>query len=263
MSSDLEVFILAKDEAQNIERSVRAARDCGCPVTVLDSGSTDETCDIARAEGATVVRYQYSNHDAAYRDLCLDLVVAETAFVVIDADMLVSPELLSEGESLLRGGARAVSAPIRMYWEGKELRRGSLCPPKPFMFVAGQHYFEPRGHSEAVREDVRHSITTSLLVHDDMKPFLRYLESQVRYASNLLARTDAHGRDSITFRDKLRRTTPLLALMVPLFSYLVRGGIFAGKQGLGYAVDRFLAEAIMFRSSLAEQLHEDAGRRGD
>jgi hypothetical protein len=44
-----------------------------------------------------------------------------------------------------------------------------------------------------------------------------------------------------------------MMLVSPAVSYLLRGGIFAGKTGLGYALDRLIAEAIMYRQHIAAE----------
>ena len=49
----LSIIIVARNEALNIVDCVRSARFAD-EVIVLDSGSTDGTADLARAEGATV-----------------------------------------------------------------------------------------------------------------------------------------------------------------------------------------------------------------
>jgi len=42
-----------------------------------------------------------------------------------------------------------------------------------------------------------------------------------------------------------------MMLAAPVFSYFFRGGVFSGKTGSGYAMDRLIAEAIMYRQHVA------------
>jgi glycosyltransferase involved in cell wall biosynthesis len=243
-------YILAKNEEANIARCLHALKACGIPAIVLDSQSTDRTREIARDLGATVEDYRYTTHLDAYESICQQRTAPGECALVLDADMLVSPELLDEAFALLQTGVQVVRAPILMYWNGQQLPHGSLCPPKPLLFAGGQHYFEPVGHGERLRADVSAATTRHPLGHDDRKGFDAYLSSQIRYAKNLLQRAD---HQSLTLRDRLRMNTPVLLISVPLVSYLVRGGWRAGRAGLGYALDRLIAEAIMYRQSLAAQ----------
>lgn len=215
-------FILAKDEAANIARSVGALRRLGLDVVVLDSGSVDDSPNVAVAAGAAVEAYPYTTHLEAYRYLCLERTTPGAPVLVLDADMIVSPELFQEAQALLDAGADVVEAPIQMYWNGTPLRHASLCPPKAFMFRGGRSYFEPAGHGERLIASANVRRTRAMLGHDDRKPFLSYLVSQARYARSMLDRA-ADG--SLTVRDRIRTKTPLLIAGTPLVSYLFRGEI--------------------------------------
>lgn len=157
----------------------------------------------------------------------------------------VSRALLDEAFAALARGADVVRAPVAMCWNGMLLRRASLCPPKAFMLRGGASQFEPSGHGERPRREAKVATTTTPLLHDDCKPFVSsYLASQARYARNLVERARAR---QLNVRDRLRATTPIMVVVSPVASYLGRGGILDGWSGLGYALDRVIAEAIMFR----------------
>ena len=215
---------------------------------VLDSGSTDRTRELALRWDADVERYNYRDHLEALRYLCRERTPEDEFALVLDADMVVSSELLTEANRLLTDKRADVAiAPVIMYWSGQRLESGSLYPPKPFIFRGGAHYFEPSGHGEALVRGTRVVITKQPLIHNDLKPFETYLASQLRYSDNLIRRRSVR---KLSWRDRLRMT-PLMMLAVPAFSYFLRGGVFSGKAGLGYAIDRLLAEAIMYRQHVA------------
>src|SRR5229473_6359195 len=115
------------------------------------------------------------------------------------------------------------------------------------MFRGGAHYFEAAGHGEIIVRGTRAVVTKYPLVHNDLKPFAAYLASQLRYSDDLLCRKSVCKP---SWRDRLR-TTPLMMLVSPAFSYFFRGGVFSGKIGLGYALDRLIAETIMYRQHVA------------
>jgi glycosyltransferase involved in cell wall biosynthesis len=242
-------FVLTKNEATNIERCVRALVACGLDTVVLDSGSTDRTVDLARAAGAVVEVRPYTNHCDAYRYICADRSPAGEPVMVVDADMVVSSALVEEALALVgTGGMEVVAAPVLMHWNGRPLRHGSLCPAKPFLFRAGRAYFEPVGHGERLRGDVRLGVTRNSLIHDDRKPFDVFLDAQARYARQLQSRSNL---GTLTWRDRIRKVSPAMVVVTPFVSLFVKGGILCGRAGLGYAMDRLIAEAVMYRQSLA------------
>ena len=241
-------YILAKNEESNISKCLQALRNYPVRAVVLDSGSSDHTREIALRWGAEVEFYAYRDHLEALRYLCQERTSGDELAVIIDADMVVSPELLNEAKSLLtERRADVAAAPVIMHWGGQRMDRGSLYPPKPFMFRGGAHYFEAVGHGEALARATRVVITEHPLIHNDLKPFDAYLLSQLRYSDNLVRRRSVRR---LTWRDRLR-TTPVMILAAPVFSYFFKGGVFSGKAGLGYAMDRLIAEAIMYRQHVA------------
>ena len=52
-------------------------------------------------------------------------------------------------------------------------------------------------------------------------------------------------------RDRIRVRWPLLVFAVPFVSYVLKGGFLDGRAGAIYALDRLIAEAIMYRRSLS------------
>ncbi|MDP3317718.1 MAG: glycosyltransferase, partial [Bosea sp. (in: a-proteobacteria)] len=51
----LSIFIIARDEADRIERTIKAVRSLSDDIVLVDSGSTDGTQEIAARLGARVI----------------------------------------------------------------------------------------------------------------------------------------------------------------------------------------------------------------
>ena len=255
------VFILAKDESANIERSLAALAASGWVLHVLDSGSTDGTQMLAASHsGVRVLPYRYVDHCTAYNEVTTTLGSEFDWVLVLDADMVVSRQLQVEISSLIEQGADrwdALRAPIEMWVDGTPMRRGSLCPPKPFVFKTGRALFVSTGHAEKLAGGVRVTDVQASLAHDDRKGYEAFLRSQGRYADKLVSR---YEQGAVSGRDRLRVRTPLLIGIVPFVSYVLKGGFFSGRAGTLYALDRLIAEAIMYRRSVAMRLEHKRGK---
>lgn len=248
------VFILAKDEAANIKRSLAALADSNWAVHVLDSGSTDGTQNIAASfSDVRVLSYRYVDHCTAYNEVTTTLGRNFDVVIVLDADMVISPALQKETSAQIylasaQGRWDALRAPIEMWVDGGPVRHGSLCPPKAFAFKTGRALFVSTGHAEKLVEGASVRDLHLPIAHDDRKGYEAFLRSQLRYADKLVTR---YRQGDVSGRDRLRVRTPFLIAIVPMVSYLLKGGLFAGRAGILYALDRLIAEAVMFRHSVA------------
>ena len=93
---DIACVILTKDEELHMERCILSARKVCSDVWVVDSYSTDRTCEIAERLGAHVVQHSFS-YQAEQFNWALDNVDVKTKWVYrIDADEEVTPELAAE-----------------------------------------------------------------------------------------------------------------------------------------------------------------------
>lgn len=259
MEPGIVAYILAKNEERNIGKCLASLEPCGIPVVLLDSGSTDRTKEIAECFSFCEIKsYTYSDHATAYNSITSN---ADTTFVLIlDADMEITPSLWAELEFLMAQETwDVVQSPVCLYVEGRPLNYGSLCPPKAILFRSGKPYFIPRGHGEVLVSGLRIRTARAPLIHNDLKPYEAYLLSQVRYGRNLAARCAA-GHTSL--KDRLRATSPLMALVYPLVSLVFRGGVFAGRLGLIYALDRAIAVLVQYRVVLASKLSHDQNKPG-
>jgi len=219
---------------------------------LLDSGSTDATKDIATDFKFCEVRdFAFRSHTDAWNQITGAWHNDTDYVMVLDADMEVSEQLWKEILNALKSTPQVIISPVQMYIEGQPLRFGSLYPPKPIVFRGGFEYFVASGHCSRLKHHLRVYKTSATLVHNDLKPYSAYLLSQVRYGTLLYHRYEV---SCVTFKDRLRATSPIMAVVYPLASLFLRGGLFAGRLGLVYALDRAIAVLIQYRVVLAERL---------
>jgi len=244
--SEIRGFIIAKNEAPNIERAVSSLVNLGLEVTVLDSGSTDGTCAIAERAQASVVAFNYIDHCSAYNEVT-SKAPSTVGCLIIDADMIVSASLWAAAKAVLAMGAEVVRAKVSLTCAGRPLRFASLYPPKPFLFRGGTCYFRPSGHGEALVRGVSVVTVSEPLVHDDRKRFGRHLATQHRYALQL---ADRQSKGQGSWMDWVRLYTPFSVLAIAPYIVVARLGLLDGRAGLQYALERVITEAMIFREGL-------------
>lgn len=87
----LSACTIAKNEEENIARSIESYRDFADEIIVVDTGSTDDTVRIAEACGAKVLHFTWCNDFAAAKNYALDAASGDW-ILFLDADEYFSPD---------------------------------------------------------------------------------------------------------------------------------------------------------------------------
>jgi len=93
MHNQLSVVIISKNEEKYIEGAVKSALFAN-EVLVLDSGSTDKTCEIAKQNGAKVLHQDWLGF-GSQKNKAVDLAKNDWVFV-LDSDERITPKLQIE-----------------------------------------------------------------------------------------------------------------------------------------------------------------------
>lgn len=102
MTLAISVFIVTLNEADRIGRTISAVADLAGEVVVVDSGSSDATCDIAASLGARVVHNDWPGY-GAQKNVAQDLCRYPWVFN-LDADEVVTEALKAEIRQLFEAG---------------------------------------------------------------------------------------------------------------------------------------------------------------
>jgi len=129
---NLSLAIISLNEEQNLRRCLSSAADLAREIVLLDSGSTDRTCDVAREFGARVQHQPYlgqRDQKAAAVALCTMPWV-----LILDCDEELSPRLKSSilsffdsGDSEKFSGARM---PRKVWFMGRWITHGDWYPDR-------------------------------------------------------------------------------------------------------------------------------------
>lgn len=155
MAETLTAIILTFNEAMHIERCIRAVRGVAKRVLVIDSGSTDETVGIARANGAEVLQNPWKNYATQF-NWALDNAKIDTDWVLrIDADEVLDAALQSAIAVFITAPPSAVNAVIlrrQIVFLGRPIRYGFFYPLHNLrMWRHGQGRVETRWMDEHVK----------------------------------------------------------------------------------------------------------------
>jgi glycosyltransferase involved in cell wall biosynthesis len=141
MSLDLTAVVLTFNEESNLPDCLGSLRRLGCPVFVVDSGSTDRTLQIAEQAGAKVVEHPFKNYGAQRNWAQAELPMDTQWLLHLDADERLTPELSANIE-------RALAAP-HDDTDGFLLRRRTVFMGR--WIRHGGHY--PSFHARLYRRD--------------------------------------------------------------------------------------------------------------
>jgi glycosyltransferase involved in cell wall biosynthesis len=198
-TSDLTVLVLTLDEERHIERCIESVRGIASRVLVVDSGSNDRTCAIARGLGAEVLEHPFVSH-ARQINWGLDHADITTKWVMrLDADEYVTPGLAAMLPGLLERPGDAVGLTLnrRCIFMGKWLRHGALYPIKVLrVWRLGHGRCEDRWMDEHIVVEGRVAHADVDFVDENLNGITWWTNKHNRYATReaaemLLARNTA------------------------------------------------------------------------
>ncbi|MDO4179396.1 MAG: glycosyltransferase family 2 protein [Phascolarctobacterium sp.] len=126
----LTVIVLTKNEEQNIVDVVKNSKQVTDDVLIIDSGSTDKTCELAEKYGARVVFRAWDNDFSAQRNFGLTQTDADWV-LYLDADERLNDELVADVKlQVQKNTDKQYSFKRKSVAFGQEFNYGVLRPDK-------------------------------------------------------------------------------------------------------------------------------------
>ena len=276
----ISVIVAARNEEKNLGRCLESLDSVG-EIYVVDSFSTDCTAEIAGSFGANVIQFHYQGGWPKKRQWALDSLPLNYEWVLLlDADESLTPELVSEIETVIRNpSVDGYYVGLDMHFLGRQLRHCGASFYKLSLFRHGKGHFECRTSDqdtsmcdmevhEHVMVDGPTATLSERLVHRNVTSLSRYIQKHDEY-SNWEARVwsgtknrselspDLFGSQAQRRRWLKQKFFKLPGSSVWLFfyRYVLRLGFLDGVPGLIYcgfqAIQCFHVKAKLYESEIA------------
>ena len=246
----LSVIVITRNEAGNISACLESVAFADEWI-VVDSGSTDATCDIARSLGATVVATPDWPGYGAQKNRALALARGRWVFS-IDADERVTPELAASirravaadasGHAGSADGGKLAGHELSRLSNfcGQWMRHGDWYPDRVlrlFLRSAGR-FSDDRVHERLIVDGTVGRLNGELL-HHSMPALEDALDKMNRYSTGRALDKVASGAKGGLFSALSHGVWAFLR------GYGLRGGFLDGRLGFVLAV--YVAEGTYYR----------------
>ena len=228
----LSVIIIAKNEADRIERCLQSVAPIADEIVVLDSGSEDQTVEIARKYTDKVYVTDWPGYgpqkQRALEKATLDWVLS------MDADEALTPELRDEIDAILSGNPPEVG--FKLPWAvvafGQTLKHGrSGRAPLRLFKRSSARFSNDQVHEKILLPPGRIRKLNGRLLHYTHRDFAHYLEKNRQYAWLGAQKRFAAGKKGFGLTGAVLR-----ALWTFFLIYFIRLGFLDGRPGFLTAV---------------------------
>ena len=273
------VIISTKNEEANIAACLEALTRFD-DVWVVDSESSDKTCEIAKAHGAKVEGYRWDGKYPKKRQWCLEnLALAQNFVFFVDADEIVTEALVDEIAALDFDAAGYFVQGVYVY-DGQVLRHG-LRNNKLALFDRRKIEFpevddldiEGMGEIEGHYQPVMKAGYGPGRIEKLRMPLLHYAYNEnwearhLRYArweAGMNAK-NAWPEDPRPLRQALKalfRKAPFRGALAFLHCYVFKLGFLDGRAGYDFARSRARYYALIKKAGISDASKAQASSGG-
>ncbi len=125
------VIILTKNEAANLPTCLASLQALNAEIFIVDSGSSDETVNIALQSGCRVFNNPFQNHATQINWALENLPITTPWIMRLDADERLTPELIKELQKTLPQTPKDITGyqvKRRVFFMGRWIRHGGYYP---------------------------------------------------------------------------------------------------------------------------------------
>jgi O-antigen ligase len=228
----LSVTMITKNEADRLRRCLDSVRDLADQIIILDSGSIDETVEIARCYTEHVFITDWPGY-GTQKQRALEMATGEWV-LAIDADEMLTPELQREIGAMLDSDPREVAfcLPWAVTIFGKRLDYGrSARAPLRLFRREGSRFTDSMVHEKVILPKGKIGRMKGRLLHYTHRDFGETLYKNAHYAWLGAQQRHAAGKSGGGLLGAALR-----GIAVFFQVYILRGGVLDGGVGFLMAV---------------------------
>lgn len=248
----LTVLILTYNEALHIERCIASVQGVANRVVVVDSGSTDNTRELAAAAGADVLVNDWTHHSAQVNWAIANAAITTRWTMRLDADEVVLPDLAQKLSGLEAIDANGASVNRQLHFMGRWIRWGGIYPVRSLrLWRTGFGQCEDRLMDEHIVVDGPIAHIDADIADINLNSLSWWTEKHNRYATleaieviraehGAALASGLRSQNQLLYRHRLRLLIyahlPLgaRALAYFVYRYIILLGFLDGWQGLAF-----------------------------
>lgn len=196
---DLTAIVLTKNESKNIVACLESVKGFASRVVVVDSGSTDNTVDLAKGLGADVYYNEFEYYAKQFNWGIDNTNITSKWILRLDADERFTTELCREVELLMEKHSHddvtGITMEAWLYFLGKRLKHGASKKRKLMIFRNGLGRIEDRKRdAHSILTSGRSVAVKERFLHHDFKDIDSFIKKYNWYATREM-------QDYISFKE--------------------------------------------------------------
>jgi glycosyltransferase involved in cell wall biosynthesis len=250
----LSAMILTYNEEQNLPGCLTSLNLLGCPIFVVDSGSTDRTLEIAAQFGTVILEHPFATHTQQWAWALKNVPVESEWVLALDADQTITSELAAEIRTQLGASAfDGLYVKRRQVFRGRWIKHGGYYPKyllklfrrdKVYLHPgdAVDHHFYVRGSCGKLQYDLieanhkEDNISFWIEKHNRYAVLMAEEEQRDRgggYEFPITASLFGSPDQRVIWLKRLWSRLPLFVrpTLYFIYRYFLRAGFLDGKEG--------------------------------
>ena len=261
------LIILTYNEELHLQRCLESVKNLAERIIIVDSFSTDKTCEIAQQFGAEVIQRKFVNQAEQFQWALENTNISTEWVFRLDADEYILPELYQEIKEKLNHlpqEIKGINLKRRLYFQSSWIKHGGFYPLRLLrIWRNGAAVMEQKMMDE--HTVLMHGKSIDFdhdFVDENLSSLVKWTEKHNNYSTReAIMRLDAQYHFLEQNQQNLHKSNKQFYLKIPLFlrafvyfcyRYFIKFGFLDGKNGLIWHVlqgfwYQFLVDAKIFQ----------------